>query len=114
MWFTCDYRGAGENSRRRREALAACDQPFGGEFGWVVPPVLNRYTRIAVEMCAAQGLLRVAGYESVPGFDLPRRVTQVREVQAAREGAGQGDTPSTDILIRHHGHAALQEHVPYP
>ena len=26
-----------------------------GSFAWVVPPVLNRFTRIAVEMCAAQG-----------------------------------------------------------
>jgi hypothetical protein len=114
MWFTCDYRGAGENSRTRREALAAWNEPFGGQFAWVMPPVLNRYTRIAVEMCAAQGLLRVAGYESLPGCDLPQRVTLPCEVQAPPEGAGQGDRPSTDILIRHHGHAALQEHVPYP
>ena len=46
------------------------------------PPVLNLYTRIATEMCAAHGILRVTGYESVPGFDLPQAVTQPREVVA--------------------------------
>jgi len=44
--------------------------------------VLNLYTRIATEMCAAHGILRVTGYESVPGFDLPQAVTQPREVVA--------------------------------
>jgi hypothetical protein len=29
----------------------------------VTPPVLNPYTRIAVEMCAASGALRAVGYE---------------------------------------------------
>ena len=55
---------------------------FGGDFAWVRPPVLNQYTRIAVEMCAARGILRVAGYESMPGFDLPQMVTQPREAMA--------------------------------
>ena len=72
----------GANSRERREGWA-WNEPFGGKFAWVVPPVLNRYTRIAVEMCAAQGLLRVTGYETVPGFDLPQAVTLPCEVRAA-------------------------------
>jgi hypothetical protein len=86
MMFTCNYHEAAGNSRARREALAAWAAPFGpAQFAWVTAPVLNRYTRIAVEMCAAQGLLRVAGYESVPGFDLPQAVTQPREVMARAE-----------------------------
>ena len=44
--------------------------------------MLNLYTRIATEMCAAQGILRVTGYESVPGFELPQMVTQPREIVA--------------------------------
>ena len=48
-----------------------------------MPPVLNRYTRMAVEMCAAQGLLRVMGYETLPGFDLPQPVTLLREIAAS-------------------------------
>jgi hypothetical protein len=44
-------------------------------FGWVAPPILNLYTRLAVEMCPAQGVLRAAGYESTPGAELPTAVT---------------------------------------
>jgi len=49
----------------------------------VTPPVLNPFTRIAVEMCAANGTLRAVGYESEPGDALPRRATQVRELAVA-------------------------------
>ena len=48
----------------------------------VVPPVLNPFTRIAVEMCAARGVLRVAGYEKLPDQMLPQAVTHVCEVEA--------------------------------
>lgn len=81
--FTSSAEEAAQRSRARRDALAG----FGGsvaeaEFGWVKPPVLNPYTRIAAVMCAARGILRVAGYEVVAAGALPERVTQVREVQA--------------------------------
>ena len=66
LLFSCDYEQAGANSRVRREALAAWTAPFANGFDWVVPPVLNPFTRIAVEMCPAQGILRVIGYEVVP------------------------------------------------
>ena len=74
------------NSRGRHAALTSWQAPFTGSFDWVGAPVLNRYTRIAVEMCAARGILRVAGYESVPGFELPQQVTQIREVCAEPDG----------------------------
>ena len=106
--FIWNYQEAGANSRERREALAAWTKPFGGEFAWVAPPVLNRYTRIAVEMCAAQGLLRVAGYENLPDLDMPQPVTQPCELRAATDAARSGD-----IRINHR-HAALQEHVAHP
>ena len=73
---------AGGNSRVRREALATwqwrhTDEPFA----WVTPPVLNKFTRIATEMCPAEGILRVIGYEqAAPGTELPHAVTQVREI----------------------------------
>ncbi|MGE3147075.1 MAG: hypothetical protein AB7K35_15995 [Pseudorhodoplanes sp.] len=88
MLLTCTYPEACANSRNRSASLAA----FGGRFGagampWVEAPVLNRCTRLAVEMCPARGRLRVAGYEPLPGFDLPQRVTEIREVDAgARAG----------------------------
>lgn len=83
--FTAPASEVGGNSRVRREALAAWDAPFGG-FAWVVPPVLNPFTRIAAEMCAARGLLRVVGYEKIDGFDEPQAVTLPCEVIAGRAG----------------------------
>jgi len=82
--FTCSYEEAAENSKRRREALAVWNgQLAPGGFAWLAPPVLNRYTRLAVEMCPAAGTLRVVGYESVPGSELPQPVTHPCEITAA-------------------------------
>jgi hypothetical protein len=69
------------NSVIRRAALAGWTAPFGNGFDWVTPPVLNPFTRLAVEMCAAQGVLRVVGYETVAGADLPQAVTSARDVR---------------------------------
>ncbi|HVY58971.1 MAG TPA: hypothetical protein VHA77_14060 [Xanthobacteraceae bacterium] len=78
-----DFAEAAANSRRRSEALACWDGLFTRDsFAWVTSPVLNPFTRIAVEMCPAKGLLRAAGYEAVVGHDLPQPVTQVREIAA--------------------------------
>ena len=52
-------------------------------FAWVVPPVLNGCTRVAVEMCPADGTLRAVGYEREPGNELPLPATQVRELAVA-------------------------------
>jgi hypothetical protein len=72
------------HSRARREALSSWPQPFArSDFAWVTPPVLNPFTRIAVEMCAASGTLRAVGYEPEPGGTLPRRATMVRELAVA-------------------------------
>lgn len=80
LLFSCSYGEAGGNSRTRREALAAWDKGFTPSFAWVTPPVLNKFTRIAAEMCPAQGLLRVIGYEMAAGFDEPQPATLVREI----------------------------------
>ena len=40
-------------------AFRAWSGQFGaGRFDWVVPPILNPYTRLAVEMCPAEGCAR--------------------------------------------------------
>lgn len=79
--LTCSFREAGENSRKRRAALQGWRGRVGlDRFEWVTPPVLNKCTRIAVEMCAATGELRAAGYELGDG-ELPERVTQIGEVR---------------------------------
>ena len=78
---------AATNSKARREALASWPQAFGhADFAWVTPPVLNPYTRIAVEMCAVSGTVRVVGYEVEEGDALPQPVTHVRELVAAPAG----------------------------
>ena len=74
------YDEAAENSRTRRVALGGWRRDFVGRFDWVTAPVLNRFTRIAVEMCPAEATLRVLGYELLPGADLPQPVTAMREL----------------------------------
>jgi len=87
VMFTCSHDEAGANSQDRHRALTSWHAPFVGSFDWVVTPVLNRYTRMAVEACPARGLLRVVGYESVPGSELPQPVTQMREIGALERAA---------------------------
>jgi hypothetical protein len=73
---------AGGFSRARREALAAWSGPLANTgFDWVCPPVLNPYTRLAVAMSPAHGILRAVGYDVV-GADLPEPVTQPCEVES--------------------------------
>jgi hypothetical protein len=81
--FTSSPEEAALRSRARREAFAGyAGRLSEARFDWVTPPVLNPYTRIAAAMCAARGVLRVAGYEVVTPGALPEQVTQTREVSA--------------------------------
>ena len=81
--MTCSPAEAAAASRRRREALAGWNGSFVGDsFTWVTAPVLNRFTRLAIEMCAASATLRVAGYE-YEGGDSAQRATQITTVAAA-------------------------------
>jgi len=81
--MTCIPSEAGAASRRRREALAGWNGSLHTDsFAWVEPPVLNRFTRLAVEMCAATGELRVAGYEREPGAEIAHRATAVTSIEA--------------------------------
>jgi hypothetical protein len=84
LLLTCSYEDAAARSRARREALWSWRQAFSGDMAWLVPPVLNWFTRCAVEMCPAHGILRVAGYEPEPESDLPLRVTEICEVTSTR------------------------------
>ncbi len=82
------YEDAAANSRARREALVGWPGRFAdSNFDWVAPPVLNEFTRIAVEMCPATGLLRVLGYEVANQGDLPAPATLPGEVRTARVAA---------------------------
>ncbi len=81
LLLTCTFAEAAENSRARREAVLGWPGTFGcKDFGWVAAPILNRYTRLAVEMCPAAGMLRVVGYEAEAGDELPQPATLPCEV----------------------------------
>jgi hypothetical protein len=82
-FLTDSFDDAAKYSRARREALVGwtgtCDAPG---FAWVREPVLNPYTRLAVAMCPARGVLRAVGYETSDTL-LPQPVTAMSEVLAS-------------------------------
>jgi hypothetical protein len=81
---------AADYNRLRRETLKAWDGPLSApSFDWVREPVLNPYTRLAVAMCPAAGVLRVVGYDKTEAALPAKRVTRVREImtQAAPQAA---------------------------
>jgi hypothetical protein len=78
--FTCSFEDAAQFSRARREGLALWQGSFARDsFGWVQPPVLNPYTRIAVEMSPSRGIIRAVGYELRDGQEFAEPATQVCE-----------------------------------
>jgi hypothetical protein len=86
--FTSTYEEAAAKSVARRDGLAGFQGSLTtGTFAWVTEPVLNRFTRMAVETCPAKGVLRVVGYDQVPGQELPARVTETLEIAPMRAAA---------------------------
>jgi hypothetical protein len=86
--FKASFEEAAQQSRARREGLALWRGSFDRDsFAWVTPPVLNPYTRIAVEMNPARGFIRAVGYELQDGEEMARPVTQVREFEFQRVAA---------------------------
>jgi len=84
FFFALSFDAAAENNRARRQALLDWrGSPARDAFAWVAPPVLNPFTRVAVELCPAKGLLRVMGYETPSSQELPRPATQPLELTAA-------------------------------
>ncbi|AMN41887.1 hypothetical protein [Rhodoplanes sp. Z2-YC6860] len=82
--LTTSYKQATAKSVARRQGLASFKGSFVRDsFSWVAPPVLNPYTRMALEMCPASGVLRVVGYERQDGA-LPTPATLPCEVEAER------------------------------
>ena len=74
--LTSTFEEAAENSRARRDALAHWRGSFARDrFAWVAPPVLNAYTRVAVEMCPASGILHAVGYELTVGQEVAEPAT---------------------------------------
>jgi hypothetical protein len=83
LFFACSGDEAAQNSRERSRALTQWGGTAGGGgFSWVAPPVLNAFTRMAVEACAATAVLRVVGYERRRPGELPQPATAVGEICA--------------------------------
>ena len=79
-FLNCSFAEAARLSRARRDALALWGgAATSGAFDWVREPVLNPYTRLAVAMNPARGLLRAVGYDIAGGL-LPEPVTQISEL----------------------------------
>ena len=79
-FLTSSFADAASYSRARRDALKGWDGAASApSFGWVREPVLNPYTRLAVAMCPAAGILRVLGYDRTAAL-LPEPVTQICEI----------------------------------
>jgi hypothetical protein len=82
-FLTSSFEDAASYSRARCDTLAGWSGSVTADgFDWVREPVLNPYTRLAVAMCPARGILHAAGYD-LTGAVLPERVTQVCEIEAA-------------------------------
>lgn len=60
-------RGLPDDNTVRIRTLAAADE--SKDFDWVVPPVRNANTRVAVVMDAAENRLAVLGFERISGTD---------------------------------------------
>src|ERR1700733_4295327 len=74
-------------SRARSESLAAWNGSLSAsEFDWLRGPVLNPYTRLAVSMNPARGILQAVGYD-LTGDVLPAPVTEICELELLAEAA---------------------------
>ena len=88
-FLTSSFADAASYSRARREALNGWDGAASAPgFDWVREPVLNPYTRLAVAMCPAEGVLRVLGYDRTEAL-LPEPVTGICEIAAAVRARGR-------------------------
>ena len=79
-FLNCSFAEATRLSQARRDTLAQWSGPVTGSgFDWVREPVLNPYTRLAVVMSPARGIMRTVGYDFAGGA-LPQPVTQINEL----------------------------------
>ena len=65
-WLSFDDQGwaRGLDSARRRETMDELREDVGDDFSWLVPPILNETTRVAVIANAAARRLLVQGWEA--------------------------------------------------
>lgn len=84
-FLTSSFEDAASYSQARRDSLRRWDGALEASgFDWVREPVLNPYTRLAVAMCPASGLMRAVGYDRTEAL-LPEPVTQICEIAVKTE-----------------------------
>jgi len=89
-----------DDSDRRRQCLE--DEAPDRSFDWLREPVLNGFTRLAVEASAASGELRVLGFEPARRWwaeVLP--ATAVLDVVVDREGTRWPSAEAKEIAAAH-------------
>ncbi len=64
MSFRVADRPRGEDSVGRWQMMEQARERTASDFSWLVPPILNQTTRVAVIANAAQGFLMVQGFEA--------------------------------------------------
>jgi hypothetical protein len=86
-FLVSSFADAAGHSRARRDALAGWSGSLAASgLDWVQEPVLNPYTRLAIAMCPASGILRATGYDAAGGA-LPEPVTQTCELDLLPQAA---------------------------
>jgi hypothetical protein len=80
-FLVSSFADAAGYSRARRESLAGWNGALSADsLGWIREPVLNPYTRLAVAMSPAGGILRATGYDLTDAV-LPATVTQTATLE---------------------------------
>ena len=101
-FLVSSFADAAGYSRARRDALAEWSGA-AKNFDWLRPPVLNPYTRLAVAMSPANGILRAIGYD-IAGAELARAGDpdlRTRNAAAGRIKSSTRITPKRDIANAH-------------
>jgi hypothetical protein len=71
----------GDNAERSAAIERFASRPTGN-FEWLAPPILNGYTRLAIEADPLKGRLRLQGYETAPNDeDSATPATQILDLQ---------------------------------
>lgn len=85
-WCALAERGRdrGVDSRGRLAAMDRCRDEAVDGFGWVVPPILNTQTRLAIVANAAASRLMVRGYEDALAVTAPFTLEEPHRVETAK------------------------------
>jgi hypothetical protein len=94
-FLVSSFADAAGYSRAQRDALADWAGAISSNrFDWLCEPVLNPYTRMAVVMSPATGVLRAVGYDMAGGI-LPQPVTEICQLELLPQAAWREPRPAS-------------------